>query len=189
MRSTIAGQLDLLKFIVSRFIQEHIRYLMTGSLAVSAFGYPRATHDIDFVVVLETRSLSKLRQVLRSLGPDFLQNPDTLGEDPDVYTIQHHGTGIKIDLWLKNTGDFSREWKRRHVTKIGKLEITLVSPEDLILTKLLWCKEVPSERHMRDCVGMWKVQKGKLDETYLFAQAKTFGIGSLLKEVSETKEY
>jgi len=57
------------------------------------------------------------------------------------------------------------------------------------LKKLSLCKEVWSERHFRDCVGMWKVQKGKLDEKYLFAQAKKLGIEKLLKEVIETKDY
>ncbi|MBI2405001.1 hypothetical protein HYV22_02375 [Candidatus Gottesmanbacteria bacterium] len=67
---------------------------------------------------------------------------------------------------------------------IGKTRIAVIAPEDLILTKLAWCKELPSERHMQDCAGIWRVQKGKLDEGYLRRCADELGVADLLHEVT-----
>lgn len=105
------------------------------------------------------------------------------------YTLFHMDTGLKIDLWFDESSDFSSKWSRRKDLQIEKENVSLVSVEDLILTKLSWCKELMSERHMRDCVGMWMVQKGKLDEKYLFGQAKKRGLTKLLSQVIHTKEY
>jgi hypothetical protein len=184
------GQRDILITFAKLFRQFKIQYLLTGSFAVSSYGYPRATHDIDFVLEIGQNAKKQLMRAVSSLPRAYIQDKSQLRDaNLTFYTLYHTETATKVDLWLVADQEFSAKWKRRHVTRIGKLEITLVSPEDLILTKLLWCKEVSSERHMRDCVGMWKVQKDKLDEAYLFAGAKILGVESLLKKVIETKEY
>ncbi len=66
---------------------------------------------------------------------------------------------------------------------IDRTRISLIAPEDLILTKLLWCKELRSERHMQDCIGIWQVQKGKLDEVYLRRRAGELFVTQLFDEI------
>ena len=44
------GQRDILIKIVELLEEYGISYLLTGSFAVSYYGFPRATHDIDFVI-------------------------------------------------------------------------------------------------------------------------------------------
>lgn len=184
----IGGQRDLLIFFAELFYRYKIHYLLTGSFAVSYYGFPRATHDIDFVLELSNVSKKKLLQALGFIDIKqfmldinaFQQNPT-----PDLLTLFHFETGTKIDLWIKNAKEFNENWQRRQEIKIEKQVVFLVSPEDLILTKLSWCKELPSERHLRDCIGIWKVQKEKLDLAYLRIRAKELGIISLLGEISE----
>src|SRR3989338_1336843 len=52
--------------------------------------------------------------------------------------------------------------------------------EDLILTKLLWCKKFRSERHLRDCAGIWQIQKDKIDINYLSHWAEKLAVKNLL---------
>lgn len=184
------GQLDILITFSRLFKKFKIPFLLTGSLAVAYYGYPRATHDIDFVLQVSRGAKKRLGAALVTLGQVYLQDVSSLADEQSrFYSLYHTHVGVKIDFWLISDESFYRNWARRRETRIMQAEISLVSPEDLILTKLSWCKEIMSERHMRDCVGMWKVQQGKLDEKYLFTQATKLGIESLLKEVIETKEY
>jgi hypothetical protein len=184
------GQRDILITFARLFRRFKVPYLLTGSFAVSSYGYPRATHDIDFVLEIEESAKKQLIRAISSLPSTYVQDITELNtERLTFYTIYHTETTTKVDLWFIADHEFEANVKRKRYLTIDELEIPLVSPEDLILKKLEWCKEVMSERHMRDCVGMWKVQKGKLDEAYLFEQAKTLGVEKLLKEVIETKDY
>ena len=40
---------DLLELFVARLEEIGVRYLVTGSVAATLYGEPRATHDIDLV--------------------------------------------------------------------------------------------------------------------------------------------
>ena len=42
---------DLLELFVARLDAIGVRYLVTGSIAATLYGEPRATHDIDLVVM------------------------------------------------------------------------------------------------------------------------------------------
>ena len=184
------GQRDILITFAKLFRRFNVPYLLTGSFAVSSYGYLRATHDIDFVLEVEEKARRQLIRALSSLPSTYVQDVTELHtEHLMFYTIYHTATTTKVDLWLIADYAFEEEVKRKRYISINTLEIPITSVEDLILTKLSWCKEVMSERHMRDCVGMWQVQKGKLDEKYLFEQAKKLGVETLLKQVIETKEY
>ena len=46
------SQQELLKLVIARLHEAGIEYMLTGSLASSLQGEPRATHDIDLVVAI-----------------------------------------------------------------------------------------------------------------------------------------
>jgi len=56
--------------------------------------------------------------------------------------------------------------KRKIVKKIAGVDVFLISPEDLILRKLLWYKESESDRQSEDIESIFKRQK-KLDMRYI----------------------
>lgn len=184
------GQRDILITFAKLFRRFRIPFLLSGSLAGSSYGHPRATHDIDFVLELSSKSFRLLEPALDSLGKEYFQDVSELKkQNVDMYTIYHFDTALKIDLWFDEKSDFSNKWKRKKEIRIGKELVYLVSAEDLMLTKLSWCKEVMSDRHMRDCVGICQVQRGKLDENYLTQHAKKMGTTKLLRQIMSTKEY
>jgi len=179
---------ELLKKFCKLLQRGKIRYLLTGGLATGFYGFPRTTHDIDFIVEVERESIYKLHTVLANLGRSYLVSVDQLTEHiqqtPILVTAFHFKSGIKIDFWIIEREHFVIELKRRSERTFLGQKIVLVSPEDLILTKLSWCKELRSERHMGDCVGIWCVQKGRLDEDYLKKRASELGVTGLLAEIS-----
>lgn len=183
------GQRDLLLTIVRALSTFQVPYLLTGSFAVSFYGFPRATHDIDFVIEIDKPNLSRLACALRSLIPALSFSPKDFEElsDLGIASVYHKEEATKIDFWLNESKDFTRQYSRRTRVRFDTVFITLASAEDIVLTKLAWCKEVLSERHMRDCIGIWHVQKGKLDEKYLYQRAKQLHISDLLKSVTKSK--
>ena len=179
-------QREILLAIAGLLNKHKIPYLLTGSFASSFYGYPRATHDIDFIVEVNLRSLKKLATALPSLGSSYVfSKKEFVNVDaPTMVNVYHRKTGTKIDFWVSETNKFKQEFGRRRKTMFDGQPLNLVSAEDLILTKLLWCMEIRSERHLNDCAGIWRVQKGKLDEHYLHRRARELSVLDLLLEIS-----
>lgn len=186
MRGELMGQRDVLIMVAAVLNVCRVPYLLSGSFASSYYGHPRATHDIDFVVEVSRERLDLLRKAIQGLGKGFAITAEELKRvsTPQMVNSYHAATGTKIDFWITDTADFSIKYARRRFMIIDRTRISLIAPEDLILTKLSWCNELRSERHMQDCVGIWRVQKGKLDEAYLRKRAEERGITDLLNEIS-----
>lgn len=188
MKSDPQGQRDLLLVIAKVLNAHRVSYLLSGSFASSYWGHPRATHDIDFVVEVGKEKLSRLGKAIKQLGKGFALAAKEMEHvyAPQMVNAMHEGTGLKIDFWVTDSEDFSVKYARRRIIMISKVRVSLIAPEDLILTKLSWCNEIRSERHMQDCIGIWKVQKWKLDEGYLRKRAEALGVVGLLHEVTTT---
>jgi predicted nucleotidyltransferase len=57
-----------LRELLARLIEADVRFVLVGGLAVNAWGYLRATRDIDFVPDPDPGNLARLDAVLRELG-------------------------------------------------------------------------------------------------------------------------
>lgn len=51
----MTAELDVLRDAVARLDRAGVRYMLTGSIALSYYAEPRMTRDIDLVVELEAR--------------------------------------------------------------------------------------------------------------------------------------
>lgn len=187
------GQRDILINIAGLLERHKVHYLLTGSFAVAYYGYPRATHDIDFIIEVHKDKVKKIVELFSDLDNrkyliDHREIEEAINKSTqfNIYSVD---SGIKIDFWIVGEKEFDKsKFQRKREITIDKQKIKIISPEDLILTKLLWCKEIRSERHLRDCTGVWKIQKNVLDKHYLDFWAKKLGTAHLLEEVS-TSEY
>lgn len=181
------GQRDILMRIVELLEEYEIPYLLTGSFAVSYYGFPRATHDIDFVIEIHPPGKQKMLLLLQRLGQGFYYDENMVVraiERSGQFDVVHGDSGVKIDFWVRKPDEFERnKFKRERTITIGKMTIAAVSAEDLILTKLLWCKEVRSERHLRDCAGIIATQREELDWAYLNRWAEKLKLVEFLAEV------
>lgn len=184
------GQREILINIVELMEEYKISYLLTGSFAVSYYGFPRATHDIDFVVEIHRGEKRKILVLLKRLGRGFDYDEKLVVraiENFGQFDVFHFDSAVKIDFWIRKQDELERnKFKRSRVIKIGSKSISAVSAEDLILTKLVWCREVRSDRHLRDCVGIIKTQQKELDWKYLNFWAKKLEVTGFLAEVKES---
>lgn len=74
------------------------------------------------------------------------------------------------------------EFRRRRHVEIGGHPLWIVSPEDLILSKLAWAKTSRSEMQLRD-VRQLLTSVPTLDQTYLDHWAANLTVTDLLREV------
>lgn len=160
----------LLVKIVDVLNRLDIPYFITGGIAVLIWGRPRFTADIDIIIQLESAKAKDLERTLKSLSQTGYVDKDAISEAllrQGEFNFIDGETGIKVDFWIFRKRDpFSQAEFRRKIVKdvLGK-KIYFVSPEDLILSKLLWYKKSQSTRHLEDVESVLKISK--VDKKYL----------------------
>ncbi|HEV7282532.1 MAG TPA: hypothetical protein VGN57_20175 [Pirellulaceae bacterium] len=63
----------------------------------------------------------------------------------------------------------------------------IASPEDVILSKLEWCKIGESERQFRDASNLYSSRKEHIDEDYLDRWASELGVDDLLRRIRQSE--
>lgn len=178
------NELDILHVVVSRLEAAGIAYMVTGSIAATIFGPPRMTRDVDLVIELEPIQGADIIQAL--FAADFLSDADSIRNairDRGMFNLIHREEVIKVDFIVrKNTPYREMEFQRRQKTLLGGEPVWVATPEDLILSKLLWAKPSHSEVQMRDVRGL--VGSGRrLDRPYIDRWAAELGIMDQWQEV------
>ncbi|MEK7579793.1 MAG: hypothetical protein AAB469_01205 [Patescibacteria group bacterium] len=163
-----------------------IDYYITGGFAVSVWGRPRATFDIDIVINLLEPKVKPLVEALRKISKygyiDEESAKEALKRKGEFNFIDPE-TGLKVDFWItKGNKTAKTEFGRRVAKKVGDQKVYFISPEDLILNKLIWYeKSGGSSRHIEDVESVFKISSEKLDKTYLKKQAAKLGVAKQLK--------
>ncbi len=144
--------------------------MITGSVVSSLQGEPRATHDIDVVIVLEQASVHRFSE---SFVGTFYISEASVQEAIDrksMFNVIDGSTGNKVDFWMltKEPFDLSRFARRQKVNVLGLTDFYVTSPEDTILSKLRWAKLAGgSEKQVTDAVRVFEMQFDRLDMAYI----------------------
>jgi hypothetical protein len=164
-----------------------IPYMVVGSFASTFWGRPRMTHDADLVVQIASE---KVAELARLLAPHFYA-PAFVIEDAvrkhGQFNAIHLDVAFKIDLWLRKDAPYDVAcFERRLLGVVFGREIWVSSPEDVILSKLLWYRAAPGlERQFQDVIEVYEVQEPYLELEYLERWAHTLGITDLLERVRQ----
>ncbi len=180
------SQTQLLIEAVRALDEAGVGYLLSGSLASSLQGEPRASHDIDLVIDVDVRIVEALA---RAFGADPYFFDEVAAEQALgsrlMFNLIDTRSGDKIDFWplTDDPFDVSRYARRIHASAFG-LDICVSAPEDTILQKLRWAAACGgSARHVNDAAGVYELQSGALDERYLDEWAARLGVAGLLDQV------
>lgn len=176
---------DALRRVLELLDRHGIPYMLTGSVAASYHGRPRATHDADVVIDPEAERLDAFVRDLDAAG--FYV--DAAGarvafERRRQFNAIDMQSASKIDLIVRKDRPFSvAEFaRRRRVDLSFAAGVSVVSPEDAILSKLEWAKSSDSERQMRDAANVLEMNPG-LDRQYVERWAATLGVDELWRRV------
>lgn len=178
----MTSQDDFLKKLVKVLGDCAIQYMITGSFGSSLHGQPRATRDVDVVIVATEK---QLLQFAESLDQDCYISLEAVRNalaNNSMFNIIDSQSGWKADFILRKDRLFSRqEFERKCAIKLRGTDVWVTSPEDIILSKLEWAKDSRSEQQFRDALGVAVVQWGSLDIDYLQKWAQDLLIEDSLK--------
>jgi hypothetical protein len=182
----LTTQTQVLKKVVSELNAAGIQYMIVGSFAASAHGMTRFSHDLDLVVLLSRDSLAGLAE---RLGEDFYLDIDAAGEAidrSDMFNVIDSESSVKVDFWILKNDEFSAtQFARRRPANVWGMPAYVESPEDTILSKLLWNRGTPSERQLDDVRGILIVRRATLDYDYLRGWAARLGLSEVLGKVMQ----
>jgi hypothetical protein len=177
-------ELEVLQEVAQRLEQCGLPYMVTGSIAANFYAVPRMTRDIDIVIELSERDVDRF---IRLFHEDFHLEAETVRaavQNKSMFNLIHNEYIIKVDFVVRKDNDYRRmELSRRKKISVENRHIYVVSPEDLILSKLEWAKDSRSEVQLTDVRNLLSSVKG-LDRRYLSRWAKQLGVESLYRDVT-----
>lgn len=177
-------ELEVLKAVTGRLDAAGIPYMVTGSIAVNFYAVPRMTRDIDIVVELSEQDAPR---IVRLFQDDFYVDDEMVRRaiaERGMFNLIHTGFVIKVDLVVRKDTEYRRlEFSRRRTVSVEGHPFSMVSPEDLILSKLVWAKESRPEVQLSDVRNLLASGE-KMDREYLSLWAERLSVGGLYGEVA-----
>ena len=164
---------DFFKKIISFLNENNIPYMLSGSVAMSVYVLPRATRDFDFIIHL---SLSDVEKFITSFKDGYYCDEDAVVDaikNKSIFNIIDFASGFKADFVILKDEFFRKtEFDRRTTADFFNVPISIVTAEDLLLSKLIWIQELQSSLQMEDIKNL--KEKSELDWNYI-----NFWIGKL----------
>jgi hypothetical protein len=181
---------DATLVVLRAFERMGVPHYVTGSLASSLHGEPRATNDADVVAVLGPHQFTRLRDELK--GRFYLDEEDYLHAvaESRSFNLIDEVELAKVDVFCVRRVGYQAEALARAVTmELGPDDpfsaVKVASAADVLLSKLRWYRlggEV-SDRQWRDLLGVARAQQGALDHEYLRRWSQDQGTLDLLERV------
>ena len=174
------NEIDVVRDIATKFAAAGIDYMLTGSLAMNYYAQPRMTRDIDVVVALESQDVDTITSLFDS---DYYIAREAVSKAiarRSVFNLIHQESVIKVDCIVRKDNAYRRlEFERRRTIRIQDFAVSIVSKEDLIISKLSWAQDSHSELQFRDVRNL--LASG-YDEVYLEKWTRELGLDKLLRE-------
>lgn len=177
---------DVFLQVLDRFETLTVPYMVVGSYASNLYGRPRGSYDADVVAKIPPE---KIHAFVKAFEKDYAIEPSSLARDiaaGNMFNLIPLSGLFKVDVIpVRPTAFAEEEFLRRREIQFRDRSIWAASPEDTILSKLLWYRrggEI-SGRQIEDARDVYSVQSGTLDEKYLQRWAGTLGIEDLFDRI------
>ena len=179
-------QPKLLSKVLAILDENHIDYMITGSLVSSMQGEPRATHDVDIVISITESIIPVL--VSSFTPPRYYLSEDAVKEaigHKNMFNLLDTTEGDKIDFWILTDDPFDQSrFARKYEEKMLGLSMKVSTPEDTILMKLRWANlSGGSEKQFTDALRVYEIQFENLDVGYINRWATTLKIKELWEKL------
>ncbi len=163
--------------------QAQIECMLLGGLAIRVLALPRPTYDIDLMVGLRTAEVARLTSAALAGGFE-VPEPHARGFVDNLRGLSKLSLGVPsggrivaADVFFAES-DFDRSaFSRRRKAQSDVGEVAVISPEDLILMKLL----ANRLRDRADVADLLLVV-GAVDEAYLHSWAQRLGVSAELTQ-------
>ena|SRR3989338_5588644 len=161
---------ETLTWIRSKLESANISYMITGGSAVGFWGHIRTTMDIDIVIQVYARQIEPFLASVENEAYVDREEAKRAILDRDMFNIIYNATSFKVDIIILNEKDDyeTEKFKNRIKINFQNKDLFVSSPEDLIISKLLWSKSAGgSERQLKDCESIYALNHEKLNVNYI----------------------
>ena len=149
--------------------------MLSGSVALSIYTLPRATRDFDFVVQLQSKDVQSLIETFKE---GYYCDADAINDaisNFSMFNIIDHSSGFKADFVILKDEPFRQtDCSRKIEIAFEGMNVFVVSPEDLLLSKLIWIQDFQSTIQMQDIKIL--SQKKELDWEYIDSWIRSLGL-------------
>jgi len=155
-----------LRSLANLLLRTKRRYVILGGLAVSIYGEPRLTRDIDINIILGKFEINSFLKDARKYGFSTASSESrSIAERTGVLALKFKKgktTGSCDIIMAENPLEYA-SIERGRPKKIYSIKARLITPEDLIIHKITSSRP----RDAEDLKGILIRQKGKLDIKYI----------------------
>jgi hypothetical protein len=180
----VTEELEVLKIVTAALDSVGIPHMVTGSIAANYYALPRMTRDIDIVIEVSGADAERLSELFRA---DFYVEPEAVGRaiaERTTFNVIHTRLVVKVDFIVRKDSEYRREeFRRRRRVTIDGFTIFVVTPEDLIISKLDWARDTRSEVQLADVRNLL-ASVPDLDREYLARWVTGLGLDPLYREVA-----
>lgn len=166
-----------------------IPYMVVGGFATIFYGEPRLTIDVDIIVDMR---LSHIRPLVAAFPiPDYYVSEGAIRDALQrryPFNVIQPTTGAKIDLVPLPRDSLSRaafERRQRIEYDVSGRSAAFITPEDVVVAKLIAFRETGSDKHLRDARGVLVTQWDRLDVEVVRRRARTAGVGDRFEQAWE----
>ena len=181
-RLCMSEELEVLKIVTGRLNDAGIPYMISGSIAANYYTIPRMTRDIDMVIELQQCDIDKFIGLFEG---DFYVDREMVTREvlrKGMFNLIHNQYVIKIDFIIKRSSPYQQaEFSRRIKVLVDQGSMWFVSPEDLVISKLIWAKDSHSEMQLKDVKNLVETVDN-LDTGYIEQWLRKLGLEELYKE-------
>jgi len=149
-----------------------LRHMLVGAWALTLWGRPRATTDVDILIWLGEGTWDQLRSRAERAGFELDEIWDRY--NPMLRGLQRrfHKTNIPVDFLAARDAHDLRALQRRRLKMFAGRRLAVVAPEDLILEKL----KVGRPRDFDDAASVIERCGQQLNQPYLRTWARRLGM-------------
>ncbi|MBI1884095.1 MAG: hypothetical protein HYZ66_01240 [Chlamydiae bacterium] len=167
----LTGFESLISSLLKLFSAEKIEYVILGGVAVSIYGEPRFTMDVDVNVIMDQKKVKNFLDKAEKfyffpLSPSVQKIAEEQGVIPLKFAKGEEMGKVDVII-AENPLEFSA-LQRGKIKKMGSLKARFITPEDLVLHKMTSARV----RDHNDLKGIILRQKGKLDLDYIHGWLK-----------------
>ena len=133
-RLTVA---ELLRALAAVMAEGHLPWYLFGAQAAIIWGSPRLSADIDITAAIEPTAIDGFVKMMRSRGFDLIFADSDFVARTRVLPFVHRRTGMPVDIVLAGPGLEEDFLQRAIPVDVEGTPISVISPEDLVITKVL----------------------------------------------------
>nr|MBA4405241.1 hypothetical protein [Nanoarchaeum sp.] len=171
---------EILKSVSSFLNKNNISYMIVGAVSIAIYGEPRTSADIDIIIQLEG-NVGKFVEFLRDNKFSITTNDvEEALKEKTHFSVFDNKSVYRLDIKDVYTEFDKQSFERRVKKRIDNLEIWVNSPEDAVLSKLMF----GSEQDLNDARSILLRQRN-LDMDYLGKMSKALKVSDKLSKLLE----